>query len=76
MEEYFGRCERYGGTQNIAGDPCFFSRGELKNPVQGDFHGVCSRGVYLICQSILPYYVVIPIIVHLSFTVAGLYTKD
>ena len=25
MGEYFGRCERCGGTQNVAGDPCFFS---------------------------------------------------
>ena len=60
--EYFGRCERCGGTQNIAGDPCFFLnrrgtrkyRGGLKKSrggrpggtSRGDFHWVSSRGCY------------------------------
>ena len=35
MGEYFGRCERCGGTQNIAGDPCFFSSGRGTRKYQG-----------------------------------------
>ena len=33
MGEYFGRCERCRGTQNIAGDPCFSQMdGDAKIP--------------------------------------------
>ena len=36
MGEYFGRCERCGGTQNIAGDPCFFSNGRGTQKYRGE----------------------------------------